>query len=395
MRKITNLVFQGGSVKGAAYEGALKALSKRINLQDIQRVGGTSAGAITALVLAMGCNIERIDELTNDLNFRDMLDDKVGSVSTQSKVLKSIAKIDEGKHWFWAKVPSKPLKTTLLHRLINQKGIYEGEFARHWIENIICKQVHLLTKGQYKGDHLTFGELHDLTQKYPGVFRDLFVVGVNLTTEEKMVFSYNNPNTKDVIISDAVRISMSIPGLFVPHPIYYKVDGVRMIETSRNFWIDGGFYDNYPIDIFDDKAFITEGDEALKQAHDGRFYNPQTLGFRLVSGGEKGYFDGTHHDKNNAKTAKSISEYLLTLVGGSFSLQEAFYNRSENRERTVYIDHLNVSTLAFNLSDTQRQALKKSGELATQDYLDKKCVQHATHQSIADEETKPCISHKL
>ena len=49
-----NLVFEGGGVKGIAYAGALKELEKKGLLTSLQRVAGTSAGAITATLLAVG-----------------------------------------------------------------------------------------------------------------------------------------------------------------------------------------------------------------------------------------------------------------------------------------------------------------------------------------------------
>ena len=38
-----NLVFEGGGVKGIAYVGAMQVMDQRGFLQDIRRVGGTSA----------------------------------------------------------------------------------------------------------------------------------------------------------------------------------------------------------------------------------------------------------------------------------------------------------------------------------------------------------------
>ncbi|PGP40612.1 patatin, partial [Bacillus thuringiensis] len=46
-----NLVFEGGGVKGVAFIGAIRALNDEEILPKIQRFGGTSAGAITALLL--------------------------------------------------------------------------------------------------------------------------------------------------------------------------------------------------------------------------------------------------------------------------------------------------------------------------------------------------------
>ncbi len=45
-----NLVFEGGGVKGIAYVGAIKVLEEKGIMPNIVRVGGTSAGAINAVL---------------------------------------------------------------------------------------------------------------------------------------------------------------------------------------------------------------------------------------------------------------------------------------------------------------------------------------------------------
>lgn len=48
-----NLVFEGGGVKGIAYVGAMEVLEEKGILKNITRVGGTSAGAINALLAGL------------------------------------------------------------------------------------------------------------------------------------------------------------------------------------------------------------------------------------------------------------------------------------------------------------------------------------------------------
>ena len=50
---ITNLVLQGGGVKGIAYVGALEILDELAMLDKIENVAGTSAGAITACLISL------------------------------------------------------------------------------------------------------------------------------------------------------------------------------------------------------------------------------------------------------------------------------------------------------------------------------------------------------
>lgn len=369
IQTITHLVFQGGSIKGSAYVGALRALDEHgFDFTAIKRVAGTSAGAITALALALGCDTKRADELLLNFDFKAVLDEDSAYISTQRKVSKSVQKHVDGKSSFFSKVPVKGILPVLLYRANSQLGIYEGEHIRMWADSLIRYQVSTLTQGVHSGEHLTFNELHQLSLEYPGVFRDLLTVGSNLTTGEKMRFCFDNVHTKDVIIADALRISMSIPQLFVPHHIFYKIDGVRLKETSGHLWVDGGLYDNYPIDCFDAPEYL-DGD-ALSHSEDGRrLYNPHTLGFRLVSKEQKDFYEGCGEQPK--KIVDGLFDNLSALLEIRKDLQEQQYATPENVARTVFIDDKNINTLQFNLSTEQRDELVQSGQQATKSYMEK------------------------
>jgi len=66
-----NLVFEGGGVKGIAYIGAMQVMNQRGYLGDhIKRVGGTSAGAINALIYSLGYDIHEQQEILNSTDFK-------------------------------------------------------------------------------------------------------------------------------------------------------------------------------------------------------------------------------------------------------------------------------------------------------------------------------------
>lgn len=192
------------------------------------------------------------------------------------------------------------------------------------------------------------------------------LIGSNFTSGKKIQFSYENADTKDVIISDAIRISMSIPLLFKPHHIYYKENNERLVEATRDKWVDGGVYDNYPIDCFDAPQYTKSG--ALTVSDDGkRLYNPETLGFRLVSKEQKDYLEGVGEEPENS--LDNLLKYGKALMHTRVDLQEERYSYPENIKRTVYIDHKGINTLEFNLSESQQQELILSGKEATTNYL--------------------------
>ena len=70
-----NLVFEGGGVKGIAYAGALEVLQEKGILPLIERVAGTSAGAITAALLAVGFTPAEIRSTLSQTDVAEFKDD--------------------------------------------------------------------------------------------------------------------------------------------------------------------------------------------------------------------------------------------------------------------------------------------------------------------------------
>lgn len=83
-----NIVFEGAGIRGIAYCGALQKMEENNWLQNVQRVGGTSAGAVTALTLALGYNSREIRQLISGTAFKKMNDGKfifVGGINRVNK----------------------------------------------------------------------------------------------------------------------------------------------------------------------------------------------------------------------------------------------------------------------------------------------------------------------
>ena len=74
-----NLVFEGGGVKGIAYVGALQVLEEKGILPNIVRVGGTSAGAINAVLVGLNYTPAETQQILNKMNFEKFMDDEDGN----------------------------------------------------------------------------------------------------------------------------------------------------------------------------------------------------------------------------------------------------------------------------------------------------------------------------
>jgi NTE family protein len=319
-----NLVFEGGGVKGIAYVGALAELKQRNILSRIKRVGGTSAGAINAVLLATRHSPEETRELLWKLNFNNFMDDSWGVVRDSK-------------------------------RLLDKYGWYKGEFFRSWIGQII--------ENKTGNRNATFNDLKN--QGMP----ELYLVGTNISTGFSEVFSAEH--TPRVSVADAARISMSIPLFFA---------------AVRNFrddvYVDGGVLRNYPVKLFDRKKYVTRGkltkhsrspkyyDAANKEkpaSSSDYVYNKETLGFKLDSDAEIAMFrDGAEPPSSHVD---DFFDYGLALVKTILNAQDNAHLHSDDWQRTIYIDSKGVGTTEFNLSDEKKKTLVDSGVNGVSEYF--------------------------
>src|SRR6185436_2344800 len=69
-----NLVFEGGGVKGVAYGGVFEVLEQRQITPQIEAVAGTSAGAITATMMALNYSAAKFLKIMTTLDFKKFED---------------------------------------------------------------------------------------------------------------------------------------------------------------------------------------------------------------------------------------------------------------------------------------------------------------------------------
>lgn len=316
LEQFTNLVFEGGGVKGIAYCGALNVLDSKGILQNVTRVAGTSAGAITAGLLAVGYDKDEIYELLKETSFSSFLD----------------------SHWGYIRDAIG---------LFSKFGWYKGKKFQRWFEELIEKKT--------GNRSFTFKELKGkVTNKDIG-FKDLAVAGTNLTTQTTEIFSADT--TPDVAIARAVRISMSIPLFFY------------VVNYNNYRYVDGGLYYNYPINIFDNAKYLSDkkyGIEIDYDPREGAVYNCQTLGLRVDTKKEiKAVFEETA-----PQPIKNIKDYMGALIGGYMEGMNKIHLHKNDWHRTIFIDSLGVKTTQFDLDDTTIQDLVESGQKGAIKYLD-------------------------
>lgn len=322
-----NFVFEGGGVKGIAYLGAMEVFEEKGVLANIERIGGTSAGAINAILLGLGYSTAEMKEVLWKLKFTNFMDDSWGVVRD-------------------------------LNRLKDDFGWYKGDYFRQWIAELI--------EAKTGNSESTFADFEAMRQNQG--FKSLYLIGTNLTTSMSQVFSYETtPNEK---IADAARVSMSIPLFFT----------AKRLEDN-DVYVDGGVLNNYPVKLFDKTNFVDDGHaiepeyykslntkiKALGGSRTKYVYNKETLGFRLDTKEEIAMFRA-----QSAPARKRITDffdYSWALIKTVLEHQQNSHLHSDDWARTVYIDTLGVETTDFDLSSERKEELIASGKKGALHYL--------------------------
>jgi NTE family protein len=259
-----NIVFEGAGIRGIAYCGALQKMQENNWLQNVQRVGGTSAGAVTALTVALGYSPPEIKQVISSTSFK---------------------KLNDGKFIFVGGI----------NRVNKYFGWYRNKKTDEWLSKIIETKT--------GNADITFRQL-----KEKG-FKELYVTGTCLNKQQLIIFSYES--YPDMKIREAVRISMSIPLYFEAAFIdnkgtvfYHPKD-----RSGLDVVVDGGITGNFPIRMFDSTKYIDNNVLANQFV-----INKETIGLRIDTD------EQISKDQNNEN---SLAPFDVTSLKEYMS---AFYN---------------------------------------------------------------------
>jgi NTE family protein len=325
-----NLVFKGGGVKGTAYLGVLRELHQYGILNQVQRVAGSSAGAITATLLSFNRDIDKTIQLLDSLDYR-----KVPQLKSEYE-----AKDPEWLPKFIGKEITKISgDLEAAQRLVNKYGWYTSEYFYHWLKNVIAEHC--------DGNPMaTFEDFRRLG------FRDLYIVSTNLSDLSVAVFCADR--TPDIAVANAVRFSMSIPLFFES----VQFDGKQL--GVGDYFVDGGVLMNYPIHFFDQEEFKKNNLWYV----DGT--NWETLGFYLYSSSEV-----VVKEKKIGSIMDFIS-HLYECYNISLQIAEIDNNPTDQR-RSVKIDTSFVQATDFHITPEHEDYLRliNTGKQATKEFLER------------------------
>jgi NTE family protein len=313
-------VFEGGGVRGIAFLGALRCCD------DLgfrwRKLAGTSAGAITAALVAANFQIDELERIVGGLNYMEFLTQKTSRL-------------------IWNGNPADDLRSPvrLIFNLLvaRQLGEYNSDPFRDWLQENL-QQRGLKTFADIRSSpvgldlkvivsDITSGEMLVLPD-------DLAMEAIEGLGRPKLIEQLGLQSRDDFQIAEAVRLSMSIPFFFEPGRL-----GSRRI-------IDGGILSNFPLWVYDVPA------QAEKSAPLRKCPRWPTFGLRLT---EEGF----------QKQAKITGPF--DMLGAMFKTMMVARDRHHlnqaNQGRVMNIDvtQAKVTATEFDISNEKKDILYRLG----------------------------------
>ncbi|MEN8226106.1 MAG: patatin-like phospholipase family protein, partial [Bacteroidota bacterium] len=295
----------------------IQALEEHGMAENIEKVGGTSAGAISSLLFVLGYSSNEMDSIISNTNFK---------------------KFNDGKYFFAGGIS----------RTKNKYGWYRGKKFSRWLGELI----------EEKTGHaeITFEELR---QKG---YKDLYVTGTCLNKQQLVILSHESyPAMK---VKDAVRISMSIPLYF--QAVFVDSIGHTFGEQNKNgdldLMVDGGIIGNFPIQIFDTYVMDSSNTEI-------RIPNYETLGIRIDSDSQ------IMQDSLSRKLAPYPIEDFADYLSAFYIMAIENLNRNNltdaDWERTISVSSVGITPRIKKLTTEQKEMLFNSGKESVTNYFRK------------------------
>lgn len=276
---ITNLVLAGGGGKGLAYPGVYAALSECGFIKHLQKIAGSSAGALTGAAIACGADPRWLARMIRSMPYAGLM--LAGSLKFDSlKVVKGTG-VDSGQELYG--IFRSIYRFSFIYNMQQSLSDIERAASDGVITDEELKK--LINFANDENATLTFGMLRTMRKVRPDIFKDLVITGSKLEgvrdpkadeTVDKFFDRFGKATQKGLLgiinifkdlskkqvlilktvyfsadtspnmeIALAARISMSLPALF---------DAVALPRDDGSEWtmFDGGMTSNIPLEVMYD-----------------------------------------------------------------------------------------------------------------------------------------------
>lgn len=364
-----DLVFEGGGAKGMVFVGACQEFFDRGHTFD--RLLGTSAGAITAALMAAGYRPEEmLEALTEKENGKSVFagfmampppfTDEEIRTSAIRRVLEAIdikLLFDPWEKWLDDKLAQALADNEQFRHvlaLIERGGWYAADPFITWLEK-------KLDSGTWNGGQRAFSKM-TLSQLYAATGVEVSVVASDTTDGRILVL--NHSTAPDCPVVWAVRMSMSIP--LVWDEVIWKSSWGQYLgrDMTDHAIVDGGLLSNFPIELFisDEQQVVKlmgpkKGNPVLGMLIDEHLPVPMPKARGLIV------------DVNIKPGELRTVQRLQRLANAATSAHDKMVI-DEFSNLIVRLPAAGYGTTEFEMSDERRMALVNAGRSAMASYFD-------------------------
>ena len=357
-----DLVFEGGGAKGSVFVGALEEFYAAGHTQS--RLVGTSAGAITATLLAAGyspaemlaaVNEQLADGRPRFASFMDVpgaddFDEKLRSQCDLQNIL-NVVDLPGIPAWAENRIDAALISGLLanahfrqLFAFVECGGLFSGRKFVEWLNEKL--ESHQIPRG------CTLAEMHEAKRC------DLSLVATDTTNREMLVL--NHRTAPHVPVAMAVRMSMSIP--FVWREVVWQKEWGTYCEVDKTgaTIVDGGVLSNFAIDL------VACSDARIKKIM-GDKTDPTAslnLGMLIDEGIDVPGIEAKPVHQNPLRTVCRIQRMVDTMTGArDHALLEQF------GDQVCRLPAKGYGTTEFDMPKTKIDALITAGRNAMRAHL--------------------------
>ena len=378
---VTSLVLSGGGAKGIAFSGVVRALEDAQKLQGIQSISGSSAGAISAALIASGMGAQAFDRLSDSIDLPSLLNSKDVVTAWMQDASSTLGKLV-------GRLPGaagniSQLLMTLLPRLQTEalplEEVIRNESRQSILEHIAqtpretrSAQIMRIADRLSAGGAPTFGDLEVLSRDIPAI-KQLNITGTGMFADRPQLVVFNASLTPQMDIARAAHISGALPLVF-KSPVE-QGHGFQASAESTAFK-DGGLLLNTPAPGVVDRAF-PESPLAKAEALIVKFESDAS-GERARSGSFLSHLadriTGVPHSAAGAFQDKKLEAFAEQIVTLPLKTEKGDFRG------------LLTGTVNFTMQDEHKQHLQAKARQAVDAHLERRSTALERHsfQSLDD-----------
>mgnify|MGYP003455369432 CR=1 FL=1 len=156
------VIYQGGGARGMGYQGVNQAMEDKGMLKGIKRVGGTSAGALMGLPIALGYDAATVNDIVVNSRFSHFYAESTGKFRFVTKMVELLSNKELEEHpWHEGDLLREFSDNYLLPQLAKWSKLNVKEWTT-WTEDRVQEELRRLDQDDLPAGQLSLNDIYEL-----------------------------------------------------------------------------------------------------------------------------------------------------------------------------------------------------------------------------------------